>query len=91
MLADAPNLVPPGGTQPHIVIAYSYADNEFARKLAGALRRDGISRGAGAIEVQLAIRVDFQGQPRRGPIASRRAAVTPRAWTRSRPRTRRGS
>jgi len=29
--------------RPHIVIPYSYADHEFVYKLAGALRRDGIT------------------------------------------------
>jgi len=40
---DAANRTRSGGNQPHIVIAYNYADNEFARKLAGALRREGVS------------------------------------------------
>jgi hypothetical protein len=40
---DTPNRSRSGGNQPHIVIAYNYADNEFTRKLAGALRRDGVS------------------------------------------------
>ena len=31
------------GDRPHIVIAYSYADHDFAYKLAGALRRDRIT------------------------------------------------
>jgi hypothetical protein len=43
MSMDAANRTRTGGNQPHIVIAYNYADNEFARKLAGALRRDGVS------------------------------------------------
>ena len=43
MSPDGPNLVRPGGNQPHIVIPHNYADHDFARKLAGALRRDGVS------------------------------------------------
>jgi hypothetical protein len=43
MSLDAANRTRTGGNQPHIVIPYNYADHEFARKLAGALRRDGIS------------------------------------------------
>lgn len=31
------------GYQPHVVIAYSYADHDFAYKLAGALRRDRVT------------------------------------------------
>ena len=31
------------GDRPHVVIAYSYADHDFAYKLAGALRRDRIT------------------------------------------------
>jgi hypothetical protein len=67
---DTPNRTRSGGNQPHIVIAYNYADNEFARKLAGALRRDGVSpwidevdMSAGAIltnRVSAAVRpIDF--------------------------------
>jgi len=37
------NQSPSGGSQPHVVIPYNYADNQFARKLAGTLRRDGVS------------------------------------------------
>jgi len=33
----------PTGNQPHIVIPFNYADHDFARRLAGALRRDGVS------------------------------------------------
>jgi hypothetical protein len=40
---DTPNRIQSGGNQPHVVIPYNYADHDFARKLAGALRRDGIS------------------------------------------------
>ena len=43
MRMDAANRTRMGGNQPHIVIPYSYADNEFAHKLAGALRRDRIT------------------------------------------------
>ena len=38
-----PNLTKSGGSQPHIVIAYNYADNEFAGKLTAALRHDRIT------------------------------------------------
>jgi len=31
------------GDQPHVVIPFSFANREFAGKLAGALRQDGIS------------------------------------------------
>jgi hypothetical protein len=55
VLADAPNLVRPGGIQPHIVIAYSYANNEFARKLAGALRRDGISPWVDEVDMSVGV------------------------------------
>jgi hypothetical protein len=40
---DAANRTRTGGNQPHIVIPYSYADHEFAHKLAGALRHDRIT------------------------------------------------
>ena len=43
MNVNGPNLTRSGGSQPHIVIPYNYADHDFARKLAGALRRDGVS------------------------------------------------
>ena len=43
MSVDSPNLARSGGNQPHIVIPHNYADHDFARKLAGALRRDGVS------------------------------------------------
>ena len=43
MTIDSPNRTRSGGDQPHVVIAYTYANNEFARKLAGVLRRDGVS------------------------------------------------
>lgn len=43
MRVDSPNRTQSGGVQPHIVIPYNYADHDFARKLAGALRREGIS------------------------------------------------
>jgi hypothetical protein len=31
------------GNQPHIIIPYNYADHQFGRRLAGALRREGVS------------------------------------------------
>ena len=43
MSVDAADRTRTGGNQPHIVIPYNYADHEFARKLAGALRREGVS------------------------------------------------
>ena len=43
MSLDAANRTRTGGNQPHVVIPYNYADHEFARKLAGALRREGVS------------------------------------------------
>ncbi len=43
MRVDSPNRTRSGGDQPHIVIPYNYADHEFARRLAGALRREGVS------------------------------------------------
>jgi hypothetical protein len=43
MKMDAANRTRTGGNQPHIVIPYSYADHEFAHKLAGALRHDRIT------------------------------------------------
>ena len=43
MRMDAANRTRMGGNQPHIVIPHSYADNEFAHKLAGALRHDRIT------------------------------------------------
>lgn len=43
MTADVPNIIRPGGNQPHVVIAFSYADNEFARKLTFSLRREGVT------------------------------------------------
>ena len=43
MSLDAANRTQSGGNLPHVVIPYNYADHEFARKLAGALRRDGVS------------------------------------------------
>ncbi len=38
-----PNPFRTAGSWPHIVIPYSYADHEFAYKLAGALRQDRIT------------------------------------------------
>jgi hypothetical protein len=43
MSLEAPNNARSVGGQPHVVIAYGYADHEFAHRLAGALRRDGVS------------------------------------------------
>ena len=40
---DAGNHTRTAGNQPHIVIPYSYADHEMARKLAGALRRERVT------------------------------------------------
>lgn len=70
MSMEAANRARTGGNQPHLVIPYNYADHEFARKLAGALRREGISpwiddidMSAGAIlvnRISYAVRpVDF--------------------------------
>gem|GEM_PF-308297 len=55
MLADVPNLVRPRGIQPHIVIAYSYANIEFARRLAGALRREGISPWVDEVDMSVGV------------------------------------
>ena len=43
MNAETPNRTRPGGSQPHIVIPYSYADHEFASKLTASLRQDRIT------------------------------------------------
>lgn len=43
MNVDTPNRSRPGGDQPHVVIPYGYADHEFARRLAGALRRERVT------------------------------------------------
>jgi len=43
MSADTPNRTRSGGSQPHIVIPYSYADHEFASKLTATLRQDRIT------------------------------------------------
>jgi hypothetical protein len=40
---ESPNPLRTASDRPHIVIPYSYADHEFAYKLAGALRRDRIT------------------------------------------------
>ena len=40
---DTPNHTRSGGNEPHVVIAYTYANNESAHKLAAGLRRDGVS------------------------------------------------
>ncbi|MBN2464489.1 toll/interleukin-1 receptor domain-containing protein [candidate division WOR-3 bacterium] len=55
MFADVPNVIRPGGKQPHIVIAYTYADNEFARRLAGALRREGISPWVDEVDMSVGV------------------------------------
>jgi hypothetical protein len=55
VLGDVPNVIRPRGIQPHIVIAYSYANNEFARRLAGALRRDGISPWIDAVDMSVGV------------------------------------
>ena len=55
MLADVPNVIRPRGIQPHIVIAYSYADNEFAHRLAGALRREGISPWVDEVDMSVGV------------------------------------
>ncbi|HTW91469.1 MAG TPA: toll/interleukin-1 receptor domain-containing protein [bacterium] len=43
MNADPAGIVRPAAAEPHVVIPFNYADHRFARKLSGALRRDGIS------------------------------------------------
>jgi len=43
MSMDAANRTRTGANRPHIVIPHNYADHEFARRLAGALRREGVS------------------------------------------------
>jgi len=40
MNMEIPNASQRAGDQPHVVIPYSYADHEFAHRLAGALRRE---------------------------------------------------
>jgi hypothetical protein len=55
VFADAPNRIRPGGNQPHIVIAYSYVDNEFARRLAGALRRERISPWVDEVDMSVGV------------------------------------
>ena len=43
MRMDAANRSLTGGNQPHVVIPHSYADHEFAHKLAGAMRHDRVT------------------------------------------------
>jgi len=43
------------GNQPHIVIPYNYADHDFARKLAGALRRDGVSQWIDEVDMSAGV------------------------------------
>ncbi|MCX6843832.1 MAG: toll/interleukin-1 receptor domain-containing protein [candidate division WOR-3 bacterium] len=43
MSMEFPSSSPKAGDRPHVVIPYSYGDHEFSRKLAGALRRDGVT------------------------------------------------
>jgi hypothetical protein len=43
MNVKTPNLTKSEGHQPHIVIAYNYADKEFASKLTAALRHDRVT------------------------------------------------
>ena len=43
MRSGAADLTKTGGNQPHIVIPHSYADHEFAHKLAGAFRHDRVT------------------------------------------------
>jgi hypothetical protein len=43
MSPGTPSRTRSGGDQPHIVIPHNYADHDFSRKLAGALRREGVS------------------------------------------------
>jgi hypothetical protein len=41
--------------QPHVIIAYSYGDMEFARKLAGALRRDRVTPWIDEVEMSMGV------------------------------------
>ncbi|MCX6843910.1 MAG: toll/interleukin-1 receptor domain-containing protein [candidate division WOR-3 bacterium] len=43
MSMEFPNVPRRAGDQPHVVIPYSFVDREFAGRLAGTLRRDGVS------------------------------------------------
>ena len=43
MNMEFPNVPRRAGAQPHAVIPYSFVDREFAGRLAGTLRRDGVS------------------------------------------------
>ena len=55
MSVQTPNHARSGGNQPHLVIAYTYADNEFARKLAGALRREGVSPWIDEVDMSVGV------------------------------------
>jgi hypothetical protein len=52
---NTPNLSRSGGNQPHIVIAYNYADHGFSHKLAGALRREGISPWIDEVDMSVGV------------------------------------
>jgi hypothetical protein len=43
------------GNQPHIVIAFSYTDHDFARRLAGALRREGVSPWIDEVDMSVGV------------------------------------
>jgi hypothetical protein len=43
------------GDQPHVLISYSYGDREFARKLAGALRRDKVTPWIDEVEMSAGV------------------------------------
>jgi hypothetical protein len=52
---DTSNRTRSGGNQPHIVIAYTYADHDFAHKLAGALRREGVSPWIDEVDMSVGV------------------------------------
>lgn len=55
MRMDAANRTRTGGSQPHVVIPYCYADHEFACKLAGALRRDRITQWIDEVDMSAGV------------------------------------
>ncbi len=68
MTAEIPNIIRPGNNnQPHVLIAFSYADNEFARKLAATLRREGVTKLVDELDMSagviLANRVEHSTRP----------------------------
>ena len=79
------------GNQPHVVIPYSYADHEFACRLAGALRRDGITQWIDEVDMSAGVflvnRIYQAGRPVDDVIPVISAASVASGWVQHELRT----